>query len=129
MRYETLKVIGKSFEHLPEKIHPADRDRVWAAFTATRAAAVGPYEIVFPIMAGRDIRWVSARGQGNDVGIVKKVMEGHLSGFYRRKQAEDSQWLLAGEMSHRVKNLLAVASGLTQITSSTLIEDMARQLT
>ncbi|WP_312867193.1 HWE histidine kinase domain-containing protein [Rhizobium sp. B209b/85] len=34
-------------------------------------------------------------------------------------------------MSHRVKNLLAVASGLTQITSrsSSSIEDMSRQLT
>ncbi len=48
-----------------------------------------------------------------------------------RKQAEESHELLAGEMSHRVKNLLAVASGLTQITSrsSLSIEDMSRQLT
>jgi two-component sensor histidine kinase len=48
-----------------------------------------------------------------------------------RKQAEEGHELLAGEMSHRVKNLLAVASGLTQITSrsSSSIEDMAKQLT
>lgn len=48
-----------------------------------------------------------------------------------RKQAEESNELLAGEMSHRVKNLLAMASGLTAITSrsATSLEDMARELT
>jgi hypothetical protein len=35
-----------SFENLPAKIHPADRDRVRAAFSATRGI-VGPYETDF----------------------------------------------------------------------------------
>lgn len=119
-----------SFEHLSEKIHPADRDRVKAAFTATRAVT-GPYEIDFRIMVGPDIRWISARGQGADVGIIKRTMAGIFLDVTGRKQAEESHELLAGEMSHRVKNLLAVASGLTQITSrsSTSIEDMSKQLT
>jgi two-component sensor histidine kinase len=48
-----------------------------------------------------------------------------------RKQAEEGHELLAGEMSHRVKNLLAIASGLTAITSRSAVsaEDMARDLT
>jgi two-component sensor histidine kinase len=48
-----------------------------------------------------------------------------------RKQAEEGHELLAGEMSHRVKNLLAIATGLTHITSrsATTIEDMAKGLT
>jgi two-component sensor histidine kinase len=48
-----------------------------------------------------------------------------------RKQAEESNELLAGEMSHRVKNLLAIASGLTAITSRSAgtTADMARELT
>src|SRR5688500_1851216 len=37
------------FEDLSAHIHPADRDRVRAAFTATRGV-VGPYEIDFRIM-------------------------------------------------------------------------------
>lgn len=47
-----------------------------------------------------------------------------------RKQAEESNELLAGEMSHRVKNLLSIASGLTTITShsTTTSKDMAREL-
>ncbi len=48
-----------------------------------------------------------------------------------RKQAEESSELLAGEMSHRVKNLLTIASVLANITSrtSTDVRDMASQLT
>jgi two-component sensor histidine kinase len=48
-----------------------------------------------------------------------------------RKQAEEGHELLAGEMSHRVKNLLAIAAGLTQMTSrsTTTTTDMAKELT
>jgi two-component sensor histidine kinase len=48
-----------------------------------------------------------------------------------RKQAEEGNELLAGEMSHRVKNLLAIAAGLTAITSrsSTTVQEMAKELT
>jgi two-component sensor histidine kinase len=47
-----------------------------------------------------------------------------------RKQAEGDE-LLAGEMSHLVKNLLAIASGLTAITSQSAktTADMAKELT
>jgi two-component sensor histidine kinase len=119
-----------SFEDLSAKIHPADRDRVRAAFSATRAV-VGAYEIDFRILVGQDVRWISARGQGSDAGIRNRNMTGIFLDVTGRKQAEEGHELLAGEMSHRVKNLLAVASGLTQITSrsSSSIEDMAKQLT
>jgi two-component sensor histidine kinase len=118
------------FEDLSAHIHPADRDRVRAAFAATRAL-VGPYEIDFRIMIGDELKWISARGQGDDAGIVKRVMFGVFIDVTGRKQAEESRELLAGEMSHRVKNLLAIATGLTTITSrsTTTTDDMARELT
>lgn len=119
-----------TFEDLSSRIHPADRDRVRAAFTATRAI-VGAYEIDFRILLGEEIRWVSARGLGNDEGLHKGQMSGVFLNVTGRKQAEEGHELLAGEMSHRVKNLLAIASGLTSLTSrsSTTVEDMARELT
>lgn len=118
------------FEDLSAHIHPADRDRVRAAFTATRAL-VGPYEIDFRIMVGDELKWVSARGQGDDAGMVQRIMFGIFLDVTGRKQAEEGRELLAGEMSHRVKNLLAIASGLTAITSrsTTTTDDMARELT
>jgi len=118
-----------TFEDLSAHIHPADRDRVRAAFAATRSIS-GAYEIDFRIMVGSDIRWISARGQGDDVGMVDRIMFGIFIDVTGRKQAEEGSELLAGEMSHRVKNLLAIASGLTSITSRSTktTEDMARQL-
>ena len=119
-----------SFEELSAHIHPADRDRVRAAFTATRSV-LGSYEVDFRIMVGDEIRWISARGQGADVGIVDRVMFGIFLDVTGRKQAEEGSELLAGEMSHRVKNLLSIATGLTHLTgrSASSAEQMTKMLT
>ena len=118
-----------TFEELSQHIHPADRDRVGAAFAATRAV-LGSYETDFRIIVGEEIRWIAARGQGEDVGIVGRTMFGVFLDVTGRKQAEEGHELLAGEMSHRVKNLLAIAAGLTTITSrsTSSTKDMAREL-
>ena len=119
-----------SFETLSSRIHPADRDRVRAAFTATRAI-VGAYEIDFRIMVDDKVRWISARGLGSDEGLFQGHMGGVFLDVTGRKQAEEGHELLAGEMSHRVKNLLAIATGLTNLTSrsTTTAQEMAKELT
>ncbi|HEY5409119.1 MAG TPA: HWE histidine kinase domain-containing protein [Caulobacteraceae bacterium] len=117
------------FETLSAHIHPADRDRVRAAFVATRSVP-GPYEIDFRIGIGHEVRWISARGQGADAGILDRIMFGIFLDVTGRKRAEEGHELLAGEMSHRVKNLLAVATGLTHITSRSArtITEMSAEL-
>lgn len=119
-----------TFEELSSRIHPADRDRVRSAFSATRSI-LGAYETDFRILIGDEVRWVAARGQGEDDGIVGRTMFGIFLDVTGRKQAEEGHELLAGEMSHRVKNLLAIATGLTAITSRSAAstEDMAHELT
>ena len=118
-----------TFEDLSARIHPADLDRVRHAFEATRDV-LGTYDLEFRIMHGNAVRWVSARGQGDDLGIVGRVMFGVFLDVTERKQAEETRELLAGEMSHRVKNLFAVASALTSIAarSATTTEGMAQDL-
>ncbi len=118
------------FEDLSEHIHPADRDRVRAAFKATRGI-IGPYEIDFRILVEEEIRWISARGLGDDAALHEGQMFGVFLDVTGRKQAEEGNELLAGEMSHRVKNLLAIAVGLTNITSqsTTTAKEMAQELT
>ena len=119
-----------TFEELSANIHPADRDRVRAAFNATRSVA-GSYEIDFRILIGDDVRWISARGRGADEGIVEGSMFGIFLDVTGRKQAEEGSELLAGEMSHRVKNLLSIATGLTQLTgrSASSVTQMTGELT
>ncbi|MCA1662015.1 MAG: PAS domain-containing protein [Novosphingobium sp.] len=118
------------FEDLSAHIHPADRDRVRAAFLATRSVP-GSYEIDFRVIVGGEIRWISARGRGADEGIADRVMFGIFLDVTGRKQAEEGHELLAGEMSHRVRNLLAIATSLTQFSSrsSSSIEEMTSELT
>jgi two-component sensor histidine kinase len=78
-----------------------------------------------------DVRWISARGQGDDADIEGRTMFGVFLNVTGRKQAEEAHELLAGEMSHRVKNLLSIATGLTAITSrsSESVAGMAKELT
>src|SRR3954451_11719793 len=119
-----------TFEILSKNIHPADLERVRSAFAATRAI-VGGYEIDFRIRSGNDIRWISARGQGDDADIADRIMFGIFLDVTQRKQAEEANELLAGEMSHRVKNLLQIATSLTRITSrsANTKEEMVAELT
>lgn len=55
----------------------------------------------------------------------------HIQRRYGRQASRRGREFLAEEMSHRVNNLLAIASGLTPITSRSTktVEDMAHELT
>jgi two-component sensor histidine kinase len=119
-----------TFEDLSARIHPEDLDRVRAAFAATREM-LGAYEIDFRILHGGEVRWVSARGRGDDQGIVGRVMFGVFLDVTGRKLAEEAREMLAGEMGHRVKNLFAIAAALTAISarSTTTTTEMSRDLT
>jgi two-component sensor histidine kinase len=119
-----------TFETLSRNIHPADLMRVRSAFLATRSI-VGLYEIDFRILHDGDIRWISARGQGDDADIAERIMFGIFLDVTQRKQAEEANELLAGEMSHRVTNLLQIATALTHISSrsASTKEEMAQALT
>ena len=118
------------FEALSTHIHPADRDRVRAAFEATRSIK-GSFESDFRVLIDDDVRWISARGQGTDPEVVEATTFGIFLDVTGRNHAEEGHELLAGEMSHRVKNLLSIAASLTNITyrSAGTTREMAEGLT
>lgn len=122
-----------TFGELSQRIHPADLERVRQAFQATRVRT-GAYEIDFRIRHSGAVHWISARGQGSDVGIVGRVMFGVFLDVTARKQADEVRDLAASEMSHRVKNLFSVASALTAIsarsaeTATEMAQDLIRRL-
>ena len=122
-----------TFAELSACIHPADRDTVRAAFSATRDLT-GAYEIDFRIMHGSDIRWVSARGQGDDQGIRERTLYGVFLDVTFRKIAEEERQVLLGEMQHRIKNLFSLALSLALIasrhteTKAELLQDLTLRL-
>jgi two-component sensor histidine kinase len=115
---------------LSSHIDPADRDKVRTVMEATRKAP-GPYDVDFRILRGHEIRWIAARGLGSDEGIVGRIMFGIFLDVTERKLAEEAREMMADEMSHRVKNLFAIASSLTAIAarSAATTTEMARDLT
>ena len=119
-----------TFDDLSESIHPEDLDRVRQAFKATQDM-VGAYEIDFRILRGNEVRWLSARGQGGERGIADRVLFAVFLDVTERKQAEEVREMLAGEMSHRIKNLFSITSALTVIAarSTNTTSEMARDLT
>jgi two-component sensor histidine kinase len=122
-----------TFEKLSARIYPADLDKVKNSFLATRPS-LGTFEIDFRIILNTELRWISARGQGNDKDLAMRLMFGVFLDVSQRKQAEENQELLAGEMSHRVKNLLAIASVLAVISSKStktkedMVSDFSQRL-
>ena len=119
-----------TFEELSSRIHPEDLDKVRASFVATREI-VGAYETDFRILRGDQVRWISARGRGDDQGIVGRVMFGIFIDVSVRKLAEEAREMIAAEMNHRIKNLFAIAAALTGIAarSSSTKDQMAQDLT
>jgi len=119
-----------TLEDLSARIHPEDLNRVRVTLKATQAVK-GAYEIDFRIQHGDEIRWISARGQGGNKGLVDRVLFAVFLDVTERRRAEEAREMLAGEMSHRIKNLFAIASALTTIAarSTTTTVEMARDLT
>jgi len=122
-----------TFEELSAQIHPADLDRVRAAFTAARGRP-GVYEIDFRIMHGDEVRWVSSRGRGDDDGIVGRTLFGVFLDVTVRKLAEEAREMITGEMQHRIKNLFSLTAALSSIASRStgskeeMVEDLRRRL-
>lgn len=118
-----------TFEDLSARIHPADLDKVRAAFAATREL-VGQYETDFRILVGPDVRWISSRGKGDDQGIQKRIMHGIFLDVTVRKRAEEARELVSGEMQHRIKNIFSIVHALVSLSARTTLskDEMARDL-
>ena len=105
-----------TFEELSSKIHVADLDKVRAAFAATRER-LGAYETDFRILVGNEVRWISARGRGDDEGIVGRIMYGVFIDVSIRKRAEEARELITREMHSR-----------TTTTKEAMTRDLMQQL-
>ena len=60
--------VNVSFRELSARVHPADLDRVRAAFSATRAV-LGRFEIDFRVLVEDKVRWIAVRGQGDEAEL------------------------------------------------------------
>jgi PAS domain S-box-containing protein len=106
-----------TYRQLLAAIHPEDRDRMQAEVLATLESGQ-PYNIDYRILTPNgEQRWVAIqaeiqyRADGSPLAL-----SGFSTDISERKFAEEHRAVLAGEMSHRVKNTLATVSAVVAQT-------------
>lgn len=98
--------------------HPDDQARAWARWRQSLATGE-PYEIEYRLRHHSGAyRWTLGRAmaiRGPDGTIVRWV--GTCTDIDEAKQAADQNELLSRELSHRIKNIFQVVTGLIALTS------------
>lgn len=102
-----------------ELIHPEDRERMHEAALAAQAGKA-EYAVEFRINRADDgeLRWIASRGS-----VVRSApngrpmrMVGICYDVTERRQEQERQMLLAREVDHRAKNVLAVVQSIVRLT-------------
>lgn len=93
--------------------HPEDQDRAWAAWRHSLETGA-PYEIEYRLRnAEGDYRWTLGRAlpiRDQDGAITRWF--GTCTDIHDHKLLEGQRAIVAQELSHRIKNIFAVISGL-----------------
>ncbi|MEY9999931.1 PAS domain S-box protein [Sinorhizobium fredii] len=106
---------GGTFDDFKRDIHPDDLPLIEleiAKAMETREA----YHVVYRIrLPDGQIRWIEAFGQFSPQGAAKPgKLAGVCMDITERKEAESQRNLLVAELSHRVKNTLAIVSSIAR---------------
>jgi hypothetical protein len=90
----------------------------------------GAYETDLRILHGHEVRWISARGRGDDQGIVGRIMSAVFADATVRKLAEEARETITGETQHRIKYRFGFTSVPTAIAAGAADseKDMAKDL-
>ena len=99
--------------------HPDDRDRAWEQWRHSLATGE-PYEIEYRLRHhSGEYRWVLGRAlpvRDPEGRIIRWI--GTCTDIDESKRSAERNELLSRELSHRIKNIFAVISGLVSLTGS-----------
>ncbi len=100
-------------------IHPEDRDRMHQVAVAAQAGEA-EYSVEFRIARADtgEIRWIASRGSvvKPEPGQKPSRMVGICYDITDRRREQEHQLLLAREVDHRAKNVLAVVQSIVRLT-------------
>jgi PAS domain S-box-containing protein len=99
------------------RLHPDDRERARAKARAAIEAS-GEYEDEFRILRADtgEERWLATRGRVIEAGSRGRRMIGVNHDVTERRAEAERQLLLAREVDHRAKNVLAVVRSIVKLT-------------
>ncbi|HEY8381302.1 MAG TPA: HWE histidine kinase domain-containing protein [Microvirga sp.] len=108
---------GAPVEQFAASVHPDDRERIDAVLSQVIEQG-GEHEVEHRIIQQGQVRWIVARGrceldaQGRPLRFPAATID-----ITELKQATETRELLARELSHRIKNIFAVVSGLAALSA------------
>jgi PAS domain S-box-containing protein len=115
--------VRPSYEAWIARIHPDDRDETEAAITQardTRSEYVHEFRTIHP---DGSVHWLSARGRffydsaGSPVRMIGAMLE-----TTERREWEERQKVLVGELQHRTRNLMGVVRSMADSTARTSVD-------
>ncbi|AMJ61214.1 sensor histidine kinase [Bosea sp. PAMC 26642] len=121
------EAMNESHEEWVRRIHPQERAMIESHFREVIAGTARDYQAEYRIIRPSDsaVRWIQALAQieRDETGKALRLIGAHLD-ITERKEAEAQQRLLMQELSHRVKNSLAMVQAIASQTlrSATSLE-------
>jgi PAS domain S-box-containing protein len=118
-------LMSMPLEDALERIHPDDRENVRNRIAAAiEPDSDGLYEVECrTILADGSVRWTRSNGRVFFSPDSTQTRIAGLSGVIRdttdKRSAAEAQELLTRELTHRVKNLFAIANGMVSMTART----------
>ena len=107
----------QSLDDWQTAIHPEDWETAIDAFR-TSLKSGEPFEYEWRLkLADGDYRWMLSRAVRTSAGTGKPRWFGTVIDVDRQRRMAEARDLLANELSHRIKNIFAVISGLVAIRS------------
>ena len=127
-QHHIFGVDPREFKVTPERLrallHPEDWDRLRHAWVQAGATAL-TYETEFRVRRPNGaVRWCSgvAAATRDAEGRINRI-SGVTLDITDRKQAEERQTVLAREVDHRARNVLAVVQSMLRLTKADAYED------
>jgi PAS domain S-box-containing protein len=125
-----------SLDEALERVHPDDRQAVKDCLaTSADGGSDGRYEIECrTVLADGGTRWVRSNGRvhfaGDGPGRRAEKISGVIGDITDQRAADEARQLLTRELTHRVKNLFAIANGMVSMTARTATDpkEMANAL-
>jgi PAS domain S-box-containing protein len=114
-----------SMDEALNRVHPDDRIPVKDCLsTAIDPRSDGRYEIEYRvILSDGSTRWLRCNGRVHFVGerdaMRAEKVSGVIGDITEQRAAEEARQLLTRELTHRVKNLFAIANGMVSMTART----------
>ncbi|SMH33572.1 PAS domain-containing sensor histidine kinase [Mesorhizobium australicum] len=103
--------------------HPDDQEKAWAAWRHSLATGE-PYQIEYRLRHhSGEYRWTLGRAmpiRGNDGRIVRWF--GTCTDIHETKLVAEEREIVAQELSHRIKNIFSVMSGIVALSARTYPE-------